>query len=383
MKARKTIGILLSVALLLILRSQAAETLFAALNGINIYQDQSCPMLDGAVFSQSGDYTYDIDIGAAKITVPIKVKDTKTLVAGGECIGIALYTRGVMVVGSQEIVGKDRSVRHPALDAGIKAGDLITEVNGTRVKSITEFVLHSEKNITKPIALTVERNGQAFTANITAAYDLDDQKYRLGLWLKDSTAGIGTLTYYDKSTMTFGALGHAVCESETGLIMPLDRGEIVKCTINDVKKGQCGRPGELRGSFRADAETLGVIAANTERGLFGVLTKELANKTQLPIASHHSVKTGKASILTTINDKVECYEIQIVKLNQNQVRSQKGLVIQVTDRRLLEKTGGIVQGMSGSPIIQDGKLVGAVTHVLVNDPTRGYGIFIESMLDAS
>mgnify|MGYP003309597117 CR=1 FL=1 len=288
-----------------------------------------------------------------------------------------------VAVGSQEIIGKDKAVHNPALDAGIKAGDLITSVNGTKVKSITELVLHSEKNISQPITLTVERNGKSFTTNIKAAYDFNDQKYRLGLWLKDSTAGIGTLTYYDKNTLSFGALGHAVCESETGMLMPLDRGEIVKCSITDVKKGQNGRPGELRGSFRADAETLGVISSNSERGIFGVLTKEFSNnKGEIPIASCHSVKTGKAVILTTVEDEIQSYEVQIVKVNLNQAHSQKGLVLQVTDRRLLEKTGGIVQGMSGSPIIQDGKLVGAVTHVLVNDPTRGYGIFIESMLEA-
>ncbi len=384
MKARKITGWLLAAAILLVLRSDTAALLYRIAGGVQLYQGQSCAALGDETYCDDGNFQTRVRTSLGTVTVPVNVKKSKQLVPGGQCIGIALYTDGVMVVASQEVIGNNKARVNPAEDAGIKPGDIIKKVNGTKIKSITEFVLLTEKNMEKEQLLTVERNSHCFTTVIKAAYDADDGKYRLGMWLKDSTAGIGTLTYYCKDTKAFGALGHAVCESQTGALMPLDRGEIVKCTINDIKKGQKGMPGELRGSFRADAETIGVIGANTYCGLFGVMEKELNGKYGLmPIGAADSVKTGKATILTTVQDKIQEYEIRIVKINSREANSQKGLVIQITDEELLDKTGGIVQGMSGSPIIQDGMLIGAVTHVLINDPTRGYGIFIENMLSAS
>ena len=384
MKIRKIIGVVFSAILIILLRSQTAQGLFLSGGRINIYCGESCEILNQQVFSEAGEYEYVLNQGLNFIKIPVRVKDVENVVPGGQCIGIALYTDGIIVVGSQEITGKNKAIQHPALDAGIKPGDVIKAVNGKAVKNITEFVLLAEKDMSDPIKITLSRDGKLINTEIKAVYDENDGKYRLGLWLKDSTAGIGTLTYYEKETLVFGALGHAVCEAETGVVMPLGHGDIVKCNINEIKKGKVGIPGELRGSFRADAERLGVIKLNTDRGLFGVLEYALEGKySELPIASCHGVKMGKATILTTLDNEIKEYDIQIVKVNQNQILSNKGLVIQITDKDLLEKTGGIVQGMSGSPIIQDGKLVGAVTHVLVNDPTRGYGIFIENMLDAA
>lgn len=384
MKIRKIFGVVLSIVLLVILRSQAAQTIYIARDGISVFSGEECRILNRMVFSEAGKYEHSMKMGFINISVPVNVKNVERLVPGGQCIGIALYTDGIIVVGSQEIVGRNKSIQHPALDAGIKAGDIIKSVNGRTVKNITEFVLLTEKDIGEPIKITYSREGKIYSTEIRAVYDENDCKYRLGLWLKDSAAGIGTLTYYDNDTLEFGALGHAVCEAETGVVMPLECGEIVKCNINDIKKGKVGIPGELRGSFRADAEMLGVIRSNTDRGLFGALAYALEGEyNEIPIASSHSVKTGKATILTTIEDEIEEYDIQITKVNPGQKLSNKGIVIQITDKELIDKTGGIVQGMSGSPIIQDGKLIGAVTHVLVNDPTRGYGIFIENMLDAA
>ena len=384
MKARKIMGWLLAAVMLFVLRSHAAALFYQTGGGVELYQGQSCAVLGKTVFCDEGRYEYKTRTMLGTVTIPVNVKKCTHVVPGGQCIGIALYTDGVMVVGSQEIKGINKARVNPAADAGIKPGDIIKKVNGTRIKSIAEFVLLTEKNMEKEQILTLQRDHQTFTTVIKAAYDMDDDKYRLGLWLKDSTAGIGTLTYYNRESKAFGALGHAVCESQTGAKMPLDRGEIVKCTINDIKKGQKGIPGELQGSFRADAETLGIISANTDFGLFGVMEKEIKGVYgQTPIGAADSVKTGKATILTTIDENIKEYDIQIVKINSRDTRSQKGMVIQITDRELLSKTGGIVQGMSGSPILQDGKIIGAVTHVLINDPTRGYGIFIENMLGAA
>lgn len=384
MKARKITGLLLATVLLLVLRSHTAELLYQTAGGVELYQGQSCAVLGDNAFLVEGRYQHKVRSVLGTVNIPVNVKKSTHVVPGGQCIGIALYTDGVMVVGSQEIKGKNKARVNPAADAGIKPGDIIKKVNGTKIKSIAEFVLLAEKNMDKEQVLAIQRGHQTFTTVIKAAYDADDDKYRLGMWLKDSTAGIGTLTYYNSESKSFGALGHAVCESQTGVKMPLDRGEIVKCVINDIKKGQKGIPGELRGSFRADAETLGIIGANTDFGLYGVMEKEMKGICgQTPIGSADSVKTGKATILTTLDESIKEYDIQIVKINSRDIRSQKGMVIQITDQELLSKTGGIVQGMSGSPVIQNGKLVGAVTHVLVNDPTRGYAIFIENMLETA
>lgn len=308
----------------------------------------------------------------------------KTVVPGGQCIGIALYMDGIMIVGSQEIRGENGQTAYPARDAGLEPGDIIKSVNGTRVSNITEFVLQSDR-AGEAIRLDVEREGQMRQTTVRPAYDSSDGKYRLGLWLKDSTAGIGTLTFYDPANSGFAALGHAVCESETGVIMPLARGEVVNCTINEIIKGQRGKPGELRGGFRADAITLGKICTNTQYGIYGTMLKEPQNpkyKT-IQLGSREDVHTGEAKILTTIESEVQEYSIKIVKVNRQTEKAQKGMVLQITDPVLLQKTGGIVQGMSGSPIIQDGKLIGAVTHVMVNEPTKGYGLYADWMIDAA
>lgn len=384
MKKRKIAGIIAAAVLLAVMRSDAAQVLYNTRGGVTLYCGESCAAFNnGTAFYSEGDAGYQLDIGVCQINIPVQVKCPQSVVPGGQCIGVALYTDGIIIVGCQDIAVKDGSRVNPARSAGLRAGDIIKQVNGKDVRNITEFVLQSEKYKQEAMELTVLRDGESFRTKINAAYDINDDKYRLGLWLKDSTAGIGTLTCYDPETMRFAALGHAICESETGVLMPLARGEIVDCVISEIQKGRKGQPGELKGSFRADAECLGNISTNCEYGLYGTLVRLPGESIygELPVGSRASVHTGEATVLASIDNCIKEYSIKIVTVNRQEKRSQKGIVLQVTDRELLEKTGGIVQGMSGSPIIQDGKIVGAVTHVLVNDPTRGYGIYIENMLE--
>ena len=211
-----------------------------------------------------------------------------------------------------------------------------------------------------------------------------DGVYRHGAWIRDSIAGIGTMTFYDPATRTFAALGHGVTDTDTAMLMPLASGAVMEASVKAVKAGAPGAPGEMRGDFDLE-EDMGTLYANTDCGIFGTLDEgcKVDTSRALPIASREEVETGRATILSTVQgDTTEEYDVVIEKIYSPSTET-RNLLVRVTDDRLLEKTGGIVQGMSGSPIIQNGKLVGAVTHVLVNDPTRGYGILIENMLEAA
>ena len=228
------------------------------------------------------------------------------------------------------------------------------------------------------------RNGEVANTVIRAVRSVEDNRYHLGLWVRDNTAGIGTLTFYDPESNVFAALGHGITDIDTGTLMSVSTGEILESEILDIKKGRQGIPGELRGVFVENENKLGEITSNTQSGIYGRLYENsLARLPQkaYPIGVRSQVQTGKASILANVDGKkVEEFEILIEKINRQNTNGTKGMIIRIVDPKLLEMTGGIVQGMSGSPIIQNGVLVGAVTHVLVNDPTRGYGIFIEFML---
>ncbi|MDF2567582.1 MAG: stage sporulation protein, partial [Oscillospiraceae bacterium] len=210
-----------------------------------------------------------------------------------------------------------------------------------------------------------------------------DNTFKIGLWVRDSSAGIGTVTFYNPENSVFGGLGHAVCDVDTGQVMPIMSGEVVDVNINGVTRGSSGSPGELKGSFSSNKDS-GSIAVNNETGVFGVLYQNPSNHSAIPIAMKQEVKTGKATIFTTVSGNTpQEYKINIEKVNLNDNSMTKNMVIKITDPELLQKTGGIVQGMSGSPIMQNGVLVGAVTHVFINDPTKGYGIFIENMYNHS
>ncbi len=297
----------------------------------------------------------------------------------GTPFGIKMYTSGVVVVGISEIQ-TDTQLACPAKIAGLKIGDVILSVNGEKVSSnekVSNLFKTSAGQVQK---LTVSRKGKTHNLELTPVKSAIDGKYKVGVWVRDSSAGIGTVTFFDESDNSFGGLGHPICDVDTGEIMPLGKGEIVDVEITKAIKGEQGTPGELSGSFMSDRAT-GYINENNDTGIFGVLNKKPVEQEPIPIAFSHQVKCGSAYIMSTVDGTTpQKYEIMIEKINYSEKAKSKNMVVKITSADLIEKTGGIVQGMSGSPIIQDGKLVGAVTHVFVNDPTRGYGIFIENML---
>lgn len=324
-----------------------------------------------------GNYTCDVKI---LNLIPVKKVDVSVmpktyLIPSGEAIGVKLYTDGVLVVGMSDVTAIDGEISQPAKNAGIVVGDRILSVNGQAVENIDD--LSDKINESKGRAtLEIARENRKFLTEITPVYSAESKSYKIGLWARDSTAGIGTLTFYNPENKTFGALGHGICDTDTKDIMPVKKGSINKCKISGVIKGRRGSTGELSGDFLG--LEIGGITKNTSAGIGGNM-KEIPQEDAILAASRFEVKKGNAKILCDVDGNgPQSYNVEITKVSHRE--DGKNMVIKVTDERLIKKTGGIVQGMSGSPIIQNDKLVGAVTHVFVNDPTRGYGIFIEEML---
>ncbi len=317
-------------------------------------------------------------------TMKINVVPNKKIVACGNTIGVKLRISGILVIGLSDVEDINGNKSIPAKQSGIKPGDLITQVNKVTPKSTDDLIAEIEKSKGEKLKITYKRGNSYNEVEIKPVMSVDDKKYHIGLWVRDSTAGIGTLTFYDPQSMCFGALGHGITDLDTGALMPVDTGEILESNILAIKRGKQGNPGELKGVFIEDRNKLGVIKNNCDFGIYGTLDKEAADRLSsrlYPMASRNQVKEGPATILANVEgNTVKEYSIEIQKVSKQRLNSAKGMVIKITDKKLLDMSGGIVQGMSGSPIIQDGRIVGAVTHVLVNDPTRGYGIFIEKMM---
>ena len=310
-------------------------------------------------------------------SVDVSVVDQTCVVPCGTPFGIKMYTDGVVIVGLADIQTSYGPV-NPAADAGMKIGDIITQVDGKEVKTNSEVAQAVENCGGKSLKLSIRRDSENVTVELKPVRSETDGLYKAGLWVRDSTAGIGTLTYYNPSTKSFAGLGHGICDSDTGELMPLLSGDIVPVTINGVTKGLKGKPGELRGYF-TDDNAIGNLVANVPTGVYGYL-QSVPNTKPVKIAMKQDVKPGKVKILTTIQGQTpKYYDAEIERIDYRDQVQSKNMILHITDASLLTQTGGIVQGMSGSPIIQNGKLVGAVTHVFVNDPTRGYGVFAENM----
>ena len=314
----------------------------------------------------------------------LKNKDGKIKVyAGGENVGIKISTKGVLAVAFSDIeIAEGNFIKSPSDSCGIEIGDVILKINGKEVnnsKELKKLINASDGNLN----VLILRNDKEITKSIKVLKDKNNNK-KIGLWVRDSTAGIGTLTFYDKNTGTYGALGHPITDSETEKILTVDKGNILNSTVVNVRKGKVGNPGELKGLFINEKESLGTVEKNTNCGIFGHINNRsfgLDESKLYEVAGRGEVKLGPAQIITTIDeDGPKYYDIVIEKLLNQNTKSAKSMVIRITDEELLRRTGGIVQGMSGSPIIQNGKLVGAVTHVLINKPDVGYGIYIEWML---
>ena len=303
-------------------------------------------------------------VAALAPAVTARAAEARTVLPLGRAVGIKLFSDGVMVVGFSEVSGETGSSA-PARDCGLREGDIITHINREEVDSIEEVQSVLQSVGGAPMSIRAVRDDKTVQLTAQAVQCGSDGQYKLGAWIRDSMAGIGTLTFCDPETGCFGALGHGISDVDTAKLMPLQSGALLYSEVTDVRKGEKGTPGELHGAFQAQRE-LGELSANTASGVFGTLTDEslLQGLQPVPVAARSQVQTGAATILSNISgDQVEEYSVEIVHLYPANSGDTRNLMLRVTDPRLLETTGGIVQGMSGSPILQNGKLVGAVTHV--------------------
>jgi stage IV sporulation protein B len=408
---RKIIGGILLVSLISLIFFQPIQQYFAIPKTITVFEGQDYTFkkaapVSAALQSRNSNITLAQEKHAVSVKatekgknemllefagIPIKKVDVHVLkdfrvIPGGQSIGVKLNTVGVLVVG-HHLINTANGKKSPGEIAGIKVGDIITEINGSKIEKMTDVApfVQTAGQDGKALDMVISRETGKFTTKLTPLKDKGENTYKLGLYIRDSAAGIGTMTFVHPQSKKYGALGHVISDMDTKKPIVVEDGQIVRSTVTSIEKGSNGDPGEKLARFSSDREIVGNIQKNSPFGIFGELNKDLKNGIMdkpLPIALSHQVKEGPAKILTVVNDdRVEEFNIEIVSTIPQKFPATKGMVIKVTDPKLLEKTGGIVQGMSGSPIIQDGKLVGAVTHVFVNDPTSGYGVHIEWMLN--
>lgn len=306
--------------------------------------------------------------------------DVGEVYVGGMPFGVKFFSQGIVIVGFSEVETAD-GMKNPAYDAGLRVNDVITMINGSEVKTSGELIKKIEE-ADGNVEVTYYRGGDEKTVNFEPILCSTDGKKKTGMWIRDTTAGIGTVTYIIPDTGEFAGLGHGICDAESGELLKMERGTVVDVQISGISKGKSGTPGELKGFFTS--EKSGVLLGNTLCGVYGCLSEipyDLIPEPLMEIGGRSEVHTGEAVIWCTLDgNKPKKYKINIDEIHRAS-NDNRSFTITVTDRELIDKTGGIVQGMSGSPIIQGGRLVGAVTHVLVDDPTKGYGIFIENMLD--
>lgn len=311
------------------------------------------------------------------------------VIPGGQTIGVKVKSAGVLIVGHHQVEVTPESKISPGEDSGLQPGDLMTAIDGVKldeVSKVAELVEQAGK-ADGYLSITYKRAGKEHIAKLKPAYDRNDKVWRLGLYIRDSAAGVGTLTFYAPNQGVYGALGHVITDMNTGTPIVVGSGHIVQSSVTSISKSQDGDPGEKRAHFLKESQVLGNVESNTEFGIFGKMTRNPEHslyQEPIPVAMGSEVKEGPAQILTVVDgQQVERFNVEIIHVARQQEPATKGMVLRITDSRLIDKTGGIVQGMSGSPIVQNGRLVGAVTHVFVNDPKSGYGCFIEWMLQDS
>lgn len=316
-------------------------------------------------------------LGFSHITAVSK-SETQSVYLGGQPFGVKFYNNGLVVINLESYYDGNKYIC-PAKEGGLKVNDIIKEVNGEVIctnEALQETTVNSNG---KTITLTIERDGKEQTKSITPKKNTAGM-YLIGAWVRDSCAGIGTITYYDTENNYFAALGHGICDNDTSLLLPLGSGEAVHANINGVTKSSCGKAGSLNGYFTDS--TIGYLIKNTDVGVYGTISDNFSNKERkIEIADNNEVKTGSAELYTTIDgEEPQYYTIEITKIVNLDSDSNENFVIRITDEKLLKYCGGIVQGMSGSPIIQNDKLVGAVTHVFLNNPSEGYGVTVQNMV---
>ncbi|WP_203288028.1 SpoIVB peptidase [Metabacillus sp. cB07] len=409
-KIRKIIGCILLVSLMSLGFVKPVKEYVLLPNSLTVFENQQLSMqtsLQADAAAADSEQVFSIKTGSESLQIegrqsgvgeivfdlagiPIKKVDVKVLedfrvIPGGQSIGVKLNSLGVLVVGHHQIKTSGGK-KSPGEIAGVQVGDIITKINGTTVESmsdVTPFIQGSGKT-GKPLDLVISRDNKELKTKLVPVKDENEGAYRIGLYIRDSAAGIGTMTFYDPKSKKYGALGHVISDMDTKKPIVVQDGQVVRSTVTSIEKGSNGNPGEKLARFSSDRQIIGDITRNSPFGIFGRLNGDMTNglyDQPMPIALSNEVKEGPAHILTVVDgDRVEEFDVQVVSSTPQKFPAIKGMVIKITDPKLLEKSGGIVQGMSGSPIIQNGKVIGAVTHVFVNDPTSGYGVHIEWML---
>lgn len=358
------------------LKIESPVPIIASFNGVKLID---------ATNKKSVGETFAVDLKAFGIIpiskINLQVVDELYVAVLGTPFGMKIYTEGVMVTSISDVETTEGLFK-PAQKAGIKLGDYILSINGQEVKTNEDVSEIVENSNGKKLKFEIMRNGTKIYITFCAVKSVETNTYKIGLWVKDSSAGIGTLTFYSPVTDIICGLGHGICEEETGKIMTIKSGSIVNADIISTEKGEVGAPGKLNGRMRY--QTLGTIVNNCEKGVYSRLTGNLTFSNLTEIALKQEVKNGKAKILCTLDSSGPQFYDCVVEIRSSAYHSDiQNLLVTVTDKKLLKLTGGIVQGMSGSPILQNGKLIGAVTHVLIDDPTKGYAIFAENMLETA
>lgn len=359
-----------------------SSTINVSANGDILDQDDSHLTLPN---KENNELIYDI-AGFPIKKVDVSLLDDLKVVPGGQSIGVQLQTLGVLVVGHY-LVQEKNNVSSPGEDADIHVGDIILKINGETIRQMEDVKPHIDTagETEEPLKLEIKRGEETFERTLQPIYDTKDHEFQIGLYIRDSAAGIGTMSFYEPDSKKYGALGHVISDMDTKKPIEINEGKIVRSSITSIAKGNQGTPGEKQAKFSIKDNKIGEITKNSPFGIFGHLVTDIKNNhydEPMSVALSHEVKEGEAQILTVVEgERVEEFDIEIVSSVPQKFPATKGMVIKITDPKLLEKTGGIVQGMSGSPIIQDNKIVGAVTHVFVNDPTSGYGVHIEWMLE--
>lgn len=360
--------------------------------GLNLMEKSESMTVSSNVNNQKID-----EVGVKKLTlnlfdklplksINISVLPRTKVIPVGNIAGVKLYTSGVLVVGMSEIEGKDNKIYKPYENTGIKEGDTITKINNKYISSTDDLIDNVNKSNGDTIEVTYIQNEQIKECSITPV-KTDENQYKIGLWVRDSAAGVGTVTFYEPSSKTFGALGHGIADIDTGELLNIASGEFVTTRVLNITKGEKGNPGKIQGTIE-NQQTIGEISKNTGFGVYGkvdnISSLDIDASKEMEVALRDEIKLGKAKILCSLDNKnVQEYEIEIKKIYKENSYNNKSMEIEITDENLINKTGGIIQGMSGSPIIQNGKFIGAVTHVLVNNPKEGYAIFGDLMLKQS
>lgn len=359
--------------------TSAAELRIASMPWVTVRSRQSAVAKAGnANEDKSRNVTLSL-FGAIPLkTVRTVSVETRSVQVCGTPFGVKMFSDGALVVAFSDQY-TNLGTENPAKEAGLKLGDLIVSAGGHAVRSNEELTRAITEAAGKAISVVYQRDGVEHTTTLTPVADAATGAYRAGLWVRDSSAGIGTMTFLDPLNGTFAGLGHAISDTDTGADITLLSGEIVPVVITGCVSGTAGSPGELRGEFSASAA--GTVLANDSTGVYGSYTAAMTGQS-CPVLQPQEIALGEAEIWTTISGSTpRAYSVRIEQVNMTSSDPNRNLLVKVTDPELLAATGGIVRGMSGSPIVQNGRLVGAVTHVLVNDPTRGYGIFATTMLE--